>query len=203
MGASVVVVVVVVVVTIGEKTTKVVVVDVAPGSDVLVVVEADAPATGFVDVVPLCGRVVVVVGWCRQLRLRAARCPAIGRGSAPDGFDVARMRGTQISIAAMARNARRRVRHWCATVATEKSDEEPDGRSKRMDTVRTLARSVMLASIRVVRHAAPFVESKVGQFIRYDVESNYNVTSVSCSHSRDVDSWTVNRADATWREARY
>jgi hypothetical protein len=53
---------VVVVVTIGEKIARVVVVDTGLGAVVLVVAATGAFRTGDVGDVPLCGRVVVVVG---------------------------------------------------------------------------------------------------------------------------------------------
>jgi hypothetical protein len=49
------------------------------------------------------------------------------------------MRGTQINMAAIARQALRRVRHWLASVASEMNEVEPEVRSMRMETDRPLA----------------------------------------------------------------
>jgi hypothetical protein len=73
-----------------------------------------------------------------------------------------------MSMAAIAMNARRRVRHCLASVAKEKV-EEPELRSMWMDTVRNLARFITFASIRFARQSAPIALSKVGQFKRCEV----------------------------------
>jgi hypothetical protein len=125
--------VVVVVVTIGEKINTVV-----------VVVGSGDPRTGSVVGDDRRGRVVVVDGaevgpWRRQFGMATRRSPACGLSIAPEGFDVARMRGTQINMAAIAMQAFRRVRHWRASVASEMNELEPEVRSMRMETDRPLA----------------------------------------------------------------